>query len=59
MVMMIAVSVISNTGDTYLCPSNKSGFLDLQYKTLLINVKSIIKDNYIYVFGIVDYSSRV
>ena len=59
MVMMIAVSVISNTGATYLCPFNKSGFLDLQYKTLLINVKSIIKDNYIYVFGIVDYSSRV
>ena len=59
MVMMITVSVISNTGATYLCLSNKSGFLDLQYKTLLINVKSIIKDNYIYVFGIVDYSSRV
>ena len=56
--MVISVSVIFDTGATYSCSSNKRDFVNLEYKTLPINLKGIAKGFDISGFGIVEYSVR-
>ena len=56
--MVRSVSVIFDTGDTYLCSSNKGDFVKLEEKTFPINIQSISKCLEIYGFGIVEYSVR-
>ena len=58
MEMVISVSVISDTGDTYLCSYNKVEFLKPEYKMFPRNVKGIAKGLDISGFGIVEYSVR-
>ena len=55
---VIPVSVIFDTGDTYSCSSNKGEFVNLEEKTLPINIKGIEKGLDIYGFRIVEYSVR-
>ena len=56
--MVISVSVIFDTGNTYSCSSNKGYFVKLDYKTFPINLKGIEKGLEISGFGIVKYSFR-
>ena len=58
MVMVSSVSVIFDTGDNYLCSSNKGDFVKLEEKKLLRKLKGIANDLEIYGFGIVEYSVR-
>ena len=56
--MVSSVSAIFDTGDTYLCSSNKGDFLKPEEKIFPINLKCISKGPEIYGFGIVEYCVR-
>ena len=56
--MVISVSVIFDTEDTYSCSSNKGDFVKLEEKKFPRNIKGIAKGLEIYGFGIVEYSVR-
>ena len=56
--MVSSVSVIFDTGATYLCSSNKGDFLKLEEKTFPINLKGIEKGLEVFGFRIVEYSVR-
>ena len=56
--MVISVSVISDTGATYSCSSNKGDFVKLEEKKLPRKLKGIAKGLEISGFGIVEYSVR-
>ena len=56
--MVSSVSVIFDTGATYLCSSNKGDFVKLEEKKFPRKLKGISKGLEISVFGIVEYSVR-
>ena len=59
MAMVSSISVIFDTGATYLCSSDKGDFMELEDKISLINLKGVSKGLEIYGFGIVEYSTRI
>ena len=56
--MVISVSVIFDTGDTYSCSSNNGYFVNIEEKMFLRNLKGIEKGLDFSGFGIVKYSDR-
>ena len=56
--MVSSVSIIFDTGATYLCYSNKGYFVKLEEKTFPRNLKGISKGLEISGFWIVEYSIR-
>ena len=56
--IVISLSVIFDTGDTYSCSSKKGDFVKLEEKMFPINIKGIAKGLEIFGFGIVEYSVR-
>ena len=56
--MVISVSVIFDTGDTYSCSSNRGDFVKLEDKLFPKMLKGISKGLEISRFGIVEYSVR-
>ena len=59
MVMVISVSLIFDTGDTYSCYSNKGESVKLEYHIFKRNIRSITKGLAVSGFGIVQYSVRI
>ena len=57
--MVISVSVIFDTVDTYSCYSSKVDFVNLEEKMLARKIKGTAKGLDIYGFGIVKYSVRI
>ena len=56
--MVSLVSVIFDTGETYICYSNKGDFVKLEEKIQTIKLKCIAKGLENYRFRIVKYSIR-
>ena len=56
--MVRSVSVIFDTGATYLCSSNKGDFVKIEENKFPIKLKGLAKGLEIFGFGIVEYYVR-